>query len=333
MGANALNAILVERLGVDRLLLVGALGSSGFGAAAILVGLSGWGGLGVLAATLCGYCAMSGLIVANSIAGGLSRAPDRVGAASALVGAIHYGSGVVGSALVDEPCAWSERTLRPGRRGPDAERGASFACGVAIQHARRIMNGEVSRRGLAVLPAALVAVASCVRAQEPQRSKGDERVAAPAAQASTLVAFVTRSGNTRVIAKTLQQRLQADLYEIRRAVPYPEDYEAHVREASREREAGMRPELAQSLDVAAYSQIYLGFPVWGGSLPAIVRSFLARHDLAGKQLRPFITHGGFGPGDCLERLRSEAVGADIGDPFVLEADQERRTINQVMAWV
>jgi len=43
---------------------------------------------------------MNGLILANAVAGALSSVHQRAGAASAVVGAIQYGSGMVGSALV-----------------------------------------------------------------------------------------------------------------------------------------------------------------------------------------------------------------------------------------
>jgi DHA1 family bicyclomycin/chloramphenicol resistance-like MFS transporter len=53
------------------------------------------------------------LIVANSIAGALASFPNRAGAVSALVGAIQYGTGIVGSAMVGAfadgtpwPMAW-----------------------------------------------------------------------------------------------------------------------------------------------------------------------------------------------------------------------------------
>ncbi|MGC3990684.1 MAG: hypothetical protein QM796_13590 [Chthoniobacteraceae bacterium] len=43
---------------------------------------------------------MTGFIVANSIAGALAGFPERAGAVSALVGALQYGSGILGSLLV-----------------------------------------------------------------------------------------------------------------------------------------------------------------------------------------------------------------------------------------
>ncbi|RYF11877.1 MAG: flavodoxin, partial [Oxalobacteraceae bacterium] len=53
----------------------------------------------------------------------------------------------------------------------------------------------------------------------------------------------------------------------------------------------------------------------------------------GKTLRPFVTHGGYGVGSSPAVLASHAIGAAIEEPFVMEADQERRTLNQVRDWL
>ena len=61
---------------------------------------TGWGGLAGLIAPLFVFVSATGFIVANSIIGALASYPQRAGAVSALVGAVQYGSGIVGSALV-----------------------------------------------------------------------------------------------------------------------------------------------------------------------------------------------------------------------------------------
>jgi DHA1 family bicyclomycin/chloramphenicol resistance-like MFS transporter len=43
---------------------------------------------------------MAGFIIANSLVGALHDHPEQAGTVSALVGALHYGSGIAGSALV-----------------------------------------------------------------------------------------------------------------------------------------------------------------------------------------------------------------------------------------
>ena len=162
--------------------------------------------------------------------------------------------------------------------------------------------------------------------------------ATPAAaqrDARTLIAFLSRSGNTRVIAGQLQRRFGADLFEIRTSEPYPADYAETVARAARERDAAATPPLAERVaDIDGYETVFLGFPIWGMALPSPVRTFLATHDLAGKTLVPFITHGGYGTGSAPQTVAELAPQARIVTPFfVLEADQERATMNRVSAWL
>jgi flavodoxin len=183
----------------------------------------------------------------------------------------------------------------------------------------------MSRRAALSAPAVLLAGASACAAEEPKTAASGSR---------TLVAYFTRSGNTRVIAGQLHRELKADLFEILPAKPYPEDYEQTVEQARQERDAGVRPELkAKVPNIAAYDTVFLGFPIWGETAPPIIRAFLAAHDLSGKAVRPFITHGGYGLGDSLAVLKSHAPQARFLPPFSMEADRERRTMNQVRDWL
>jgi flavodoxin len=175
-------------------------------------------------------------------------------------------------------------------------------------------------------PAVLALAARGARAQSGQYSqlKG----------AKVLTVYFTRSGNTKVIAGTIHRSLGTDLFEIRPAEPYPEDYEATVEQAKQERDRGVEPALAERVpNLAGYETIFLGFPIWGETAPPIIRSFLKAHDFRGKTIRLFITHGGYGLGNSLTVLASHAPGAQIEAPFVMEADQERRTLNQVTGWL
>ena len=154
------------------------------------------------------------------------------------------------------------------------------------------------------------------------------------AGSKVLVVYFTRTGNTRVIAQQIRRALRADIVEIAPAAPYPEDYEATVSQAQRERDAGYQPPLAGTVsNISAYGIVFLGFPIWGETVPPVIRSFLAQHDLTGKTLVPFITHGGYGQGRSISIVRQLAPRARVLDPFVMEADQERRTMTQVSAWL
>ena len=149
-----------------------------------------------------------------------------------------------------------------------------------------------------------------------------------------LVAYFTRSGNTEVVAGLLQRAQQADLFEIVPADAYPKDYLQTVEQARRERDSNFEPLLAAHVsNMADYEVVYLGFPVWGETTPPVIRSFLSSHDLAGKILVPFITHGGYGIGSSYQVLARHVPGALLQKGFEMQADQERKTMEQVNGWL
>jgi flavodoxin len=150
-----------------------------------------------------------------------------------------------------------------------------------------------------------------------------------------LVAYFSRSGNTRVIAGQIARSLGAAVFEIQPAQPYPEDYFETVEQARRERDSGFRPVLkGRVANLDDVDVVYLGFPIWGETAPPVIRSFLASHKSAGKTLIPFITHGGYGLGDSLKVVAAHAPGARLANAaLVMQADQERQTIERVKKWL
>jgi DHA1 family bicyclomycin/chloramphenicol resistance-like MFS transporter len=97
---NLLNTRFVVRMGSDYMLRQGAtlVGVSGVWAG--VAATTGIGGLWGLVLPLFFFLSANGLFVANAMAGALAVNPDRSGAISAFVGAIQFGSGIFGSALV-----------------------------------------------------------------------------------------------------------------------------------------------------------------------------------------------------------------------------------------
>ena len=186
------------------------------------------------------------------------------------------------------------------------------------------MRNTLSRRDV-LKPALMLTLA-------PLLSGSQDAVAAPTSK--VLVAYFTRTGNTRVIANQIRRARSADFFEIEPAEAYPEDYEATVRQAERERDSGYEPPLKTRVpNVEGYEAVFLGFPIWGMTAPPVIRSFLAQHNLAGKTLVPFITHGGYGRGQSRNVLTRYARRARILDGFLMQADQERQTLAQVSRWL
>lgn len=149
-----------------------------------------------------------------------------------------------------------------------------------------------------------------------------------------MVACFSRSGNTRVVAGLIHRSMPSDLFQIEPAIDYPADYLETVAKARQERDDGVEPALrTRIVDIERYDTVYLGFPIWGETAPPIIRSLLSQHDMSGKTIVPFITHGGYGVGSSLRVLARHAPNARILEAFVMQADQERRTMESVNAWL
>ena len=108
----------------------------------------------------------------------------------------------------------------------------------------------------------------------------------PLSNKRVLVAYFSRTGNTQVHSGAGSSGARCRPLPILPAEAYPEDYEATVRQAQRQREAGYEPPLKATLaNIASYEVIFLGFPIWGMTAPAVIRSFLLRTRSVGQDPR------------------------------------------------
>ncbi len=106
------------------------------------------------------------------------------------------------------------------------------------------------------------------------------------AAGNVLVAYFSQSGNTEEVAQVISDYTTGDLAEIQRA----EEYGDLQEEAEAEILDGVQPEITVSVDnVEAYDTIFVGYPIWWDEAPAMIASFLANNDFAGKRIVPFCT--------------------------------------------
>ncbi|OYU71911.1 MAG: flavodoxin, partial [Alphaproteobacteria bacterium PA3] len=138
------------------------------------------------------------------------------------------------------------------------------------------------------------------------------------------------SGNTRVLAGALARRDGADTFEVLPREPWPQDYDETVEWSSRWRRSETDLALAENLaSIGRHQSVFLGFPIWGTDLPAVIRSFLRTHDLSGKTVVPFITYGSTGIGSSMQTVRRFAPNARFVPEFALRCDQERSTLDSL----
>jgi hypothetical protein len=98
-------------------------------------------------------------------------------------------------------------------------------------------------------------VSGCAHAQQPSpnRKSGSANAQQPSTNKKILVAYFSRSGNTREIANQIHGLVGGDIFEIQTAKPYPEDYDEMVKKATEERDSGYEPPLKSKVQDRACS--------------------------------------------------------------------------------
>ena len=110
-----------------------------------------------------------------------------------------------------------------------------------------------------------------------------------------LVAYFTLTHNTEKAAKIIAKETGGDLYQIELVTPYPSEYKAQTELAKKELADGTLPPIKPwPENIGEYNVVFVGSPVWWGTMATPVRTFLASGALKGKTVIPFVTHGGGG---------------------------------------
>jgi flavodoxin len=141
-------------------------------------------------------------------------------------------------------------------------------------------------------------------------------------------------GNTRVVAKMIQEMTNGDLFHIEAVDAYPEDYTETTEVAQKELRANARPKLTSHLEsMASYGVIFLGYPNWWGTMPMPVCTFLEEYDFSGKSIVPFCTHEGSGLGRSVADIGKLCPKSTILDALAVRGGDVNNAQNDISGWL
>ena len=148
-----------------------------------------------------------------------------------------------------------------------------------------------------------------------------------------LVAYYSWSGNTRYMAKKIQAVTGGTLFEITPKTPYPTDYRKCVAQARKEIKSHFKPELAARVDdIGKYDVIFVGSPNWCGTMAPPVATFLTTHDLKGKTVIPFFTHGRGGMQNCEKDVRKLCTKSVVLKAAAFPGASIRQSDDKIEKW-
>jgi len=140
-------------------------------------------------------------------------------------------------------------------------------------------------------------------------------------------------GNTKIVADYISDITGADQFEI---VTHKYDgmaYKPLCDLAKVEQQRGELPEYEGSIDVAQYSTVFIGGPVWWGTYPQVMFTFFSKCDLSGKTIIPFTTHEGSGLGNCVNDVKKAYPNATVNDGFSIYGHEVRTGKAAIEKWL
>lgn len=149
-----------------------------------------------------------------------------------------------------------------------------------------------------------------------------------------LIAYFSRTGNTRTVAEKIHAQVGGDMFELATAEAYPDDYNATTRKAKDEQETNQRPALKGTVDdMASYDVVYVGYPNWWGTIPMAFFTFFEQYDFSGKTIIPFCTHGGSALGRSMEDIGKLCPNSTVLQGLAVSGSRAADSDQDVTEWL
>ena len=141
-------------------------------------------------------------------------------------------------------------------------------------------------------------------------------------------------GNTEIAAEYIKELSGADLFKVERKVNYSPVYMECIKEAQVEQRNGVRPELKNKLDsIKDYDVIFIGSPIYWGTMPQPLFAQLETLDFKGKIVMPFTTHEGSGLAGVVNDIKKIAKGADVKSGLAIVGSNVKESKPKLERWI
>lgn len=163
---------------------------------------------------------------------------------------------------------------------------------------------------------------------------------APGGNGRYLVLYTSRTNNTERVAQLIQTTLDCDILEVEPETAYDNDYNAML-ERSQEELAAIRqgnyPPVKTSIEsFDDYDIVFVGYPIWYGSMATPMQTFLHTHasKLTGKRIALFATSGSSGISTSVSEARTLCPDATIIEQsLLLTSSTLSQMTTRVPAWL
>lgn len=150
----------------------------------------------------------------------------------------------------------------------------------------------------------------------------------------SIIVYYSWAGHTKAMANIIQQLTGADLLEIQPKNPYSKNYNECVNLAKKEIREGYLPPIQNiACDFIKYDVVFVGTPIWWGTMAPPLATFLHENKLDGKTIMPFTTHGGGGKGHSDKDLERLCPGSMVISMYTTYEGGGRNAETEIETWL
>lgn len=151
--------------------------------------------------------------------------------------------------------------------------------------------------------------------------------------ASLLMADGVMMGNTELMAHMIRDITGCEIVPITlKGEKYPSSYSDTVVVAGKELKDDLRPEI-EDIDISGYEEIILVYPLWWGTVPMPVATFLENNDFTGKKIYLLATQGSSGFGSSIKDISKMAKNANVIKGLSIYCDDIPDVRNELADWI
>ncbi len=161
----------------------------------------------------------------------------------------------------------------------------------------------------------------------------------PGGNGKYLVLYCSRTSNTGRVAQQIRTTLDCDMLEVEPETPYDNDYNSMLSRAQTELAAirqGNYPPIKTFIEnFDAYDLVFVGYPIWHGSMATPMQTFLHEHaaKLAGKRIALFATSGSSGISTSVGEARVFCSEAEFTETLHLTNSTLPQMAGHIAAWL
>lgn len=131
----------------------------------------------------------------------------------------------------------------------------------------------------------------------------------------SVVIYYSRGGATKGVAEKIRDVFGSDMIFVEPEKAYGGYLSAVIRNGKEKMTKNAAKVKTPVVDISGYDVVFVGFPVWYGTMPTFMQEYVKKCNISGKKVIPFATAGANGKDSSLATVKEIFSGCTVSDYF------------------